>query len=380
MKTPNLTLKQERQRKMMLVLPLLIFPFLTLLFWAMGGGRGNPADAHTISKKGFNSALPDAKLKDSHAINKMGYYDQAAHDSDQLKQQMKSDPYYRPHADTETAALHFPAAKLAYTGNIQSGNKSSSKLIGTGSDPKENEARAYQKLAELQSTINKPVTEPKPEQVPPVSVDNSSPLKTVTAPEDPQLTQMNSLLEKILDIQHPDRVRTNTTRDSAAEITRFKAIPAVIDGKQKITEGSVVRLKMLDTVTLNGQLIPKGQLIYGKGLLYNQRLTLDLKIIRLGRTILPVDLTVYDMTDGLQGINVPEAVTGDAVKDGATSGVQGMEFMSMDPSVTAQLAGAGLNTAKSLFSKKVKRIKATLKDGHPLLIRINKNNNLLSQQ
>jgi conjugative transposon TraM protein len=185
---------------------------------------------------------------------------------------------------------------------------------------------------------------------------------------------MNSLLEKILDIQHPDRVKAKSTLDSVAVSSKFKAIPAIIDGKQKITEGSVVRIKLLDTVTLSGQLIPKGQLIYGKGLLYNQRLTMNLKIIRIGHVILPVDLTVYDMNDGLEGINVPEAITGDAMKEGAASGVQGMEFMSLDPSITTQLAGAGLNTAKGLFSKKVKRIKAKLKDGHPLLLRINKSN------
>jgi hypothetical protein len=49
-----------------------------------------------------------------------------------------------------------------------------------------------------------------------------------------------------------------------------------------------------------------------------------------------------------------------------------MEFMSLDPSLTAQLTGAGINTAKGLFAKKAKRIKAKLKDGHPLLLRINK--------
>jgi len=183
---------------------------------------------------------------------------------------------------------------------------------------------------------------------------------------------MNGLLEKILDIQHPDRIKEKTDQASDEPTNKFKAIPAVIDGKQKITEGSVVRVKLLDTVTLNGQLIPKGQLIYGKGTLYNQRLILNLKIVRIGHNIIPVDLTVYDMNDGLEGIDVPEAITGDAVKSGAADGVQGMEFMSLDPSITTQLAGAGLNTAKGLFSKKVKRIRAKLKDGHPLLLRDNK--------
>jgi hypothetical protein len=380
MKTTTLTPKQERQRKLMLFLPLLAFPFLTLLFWALGGGKGNPADAQSITQKGFNSSLPDAKLKDNSALNKMSYYDQAAQDSDKRKQQMKTDPYYHPKADSDTTGLHFPRLNPPIKGSTLIGSSRSSKLIGAGSDPAANEAKVYQKLAELQTTINKPAPEPKTNSgISPVN-DYTSPLKNQVVTEDPQLKQMNGLLEKILDIQHPERVKEKNTSDSVAAVSRFQAIPAVIDGKQKITEGSVVRINLLDTVTLSGQLISKGQLIYGKGMLYNQRLTLNLKIIRIGRSILPVDLTVYDMNDGLEGINVPEAITGDAVKDGAASGVQGMEFMSLDPSITTQLAGAGLNTAKGLFSKKVKRIKAKLKDGHPLLLRINKNTNLFDRQ
>jgi hypothetical protein len=373
MKTPNLTPKMERQRQMMLFLPLVVLPFLTLLFWALGGGKGSSAEAQTTQRKGFNASLPDAKLKDNSTLNKMSYYNQAMQDSDKRRQQIKTDPYYRGRSDTDTADLHYPRPDPAVKGSLVPGPVSSSKLIRTSGNPSINEARVYAKLAELQTTINKTTNETKPSPaVVPLTGDYNSPLKSQVAPEDPQLTQMNNLLEKILDIQHPERVRGKSSQDSAVSSSKFKAIPAVIDGKQKITEGSVVRIKLLDTVTLSGQLIPKGQLIYGKGLLYNQRLTLHLQIIRIGRTILPVDLTVYDMTDGLEGINVPEAITGDAVRAGAASGVQGIEFMSLDPSLTAQLTGAGINTAKGLFSKRAKRVKAKLRDGHPLLLRVNK--------
>jgi len=370
MKQQPLSPKMLRQRKLLLVLPLIVLPFLTLFFWALGGGKVDTANAQLAGTKGLNTQLPDAKLKDNHALNKMSYYDQATLDSDKLRQQMKSDPYYHQKADTDTASLHFSKLNQPGKSKDAGGFYSSSKLIG-GNDPAANEAKVYQKLAQLQTTINKPANEPK--QVSDHLVAQTvSPLKNQPTSEDPQLRQMNGLLEKILDIQHPDRIKEKTDQASDEPTNKFKAIPAVIDGKQKITEGSVVRVKLLDTVTLNGQLIPKGQLIYGKGTLYNQRLILNLKIVRIGHNIIPVDLTVYDMNDGLEGIDVPEAITGDAVKSGAADGVQGMEFMSLDPSITTQLAGAGLNTAKGLFSKKVKRIRAKLKDGHPLLLRDNK--------
>jgi hypothetical protein len=369
MKQQTLTPKMERRRKMLLVLPLLVLPFLTLFFWALGGGKGNAADARVTTQKGFNNRLPDAKLKDNTALNKMSYYDKAALDSDKLRQQMKSDPYYRQRPDTDTASLHFP--KTLPVGKIfASANINRSKLMGTH-ELAADEANVYQKLAALQTVISKPAVSPDNAAVKESVKEPASPLKIATEPEDPQLKQMNGLLEKILDIQHPERLRDKAGQSTDTASKRFRAIPAVIDGNQKITQGSVVRIRLLDTITLNGQLIPKGQLLYGSGTFYNQRYAMNLKILHIGYSILPIDLTVYDMTDGLEGISVPEAITEDAVKDGAVSGVQGMEFMSLDASITTQLAGAGLNTAKGLLSKKVKRIKAKLKDGHLLLLRDN---------
>lgn len=362
------TLKLQRQRKMLLVLPLVMVIFTTLLFIALGGGQ----TADGLPKKdnpGLNIRLPDAKLKNDHALNKMSYYDQAASDSQKLREQMKTDPYYKSKVASDTSGIHFPGD------NALKPDRGATALQ-SNSDPLRSEAKVYRKLAELQEVINRPAAENKDSEIRsagagPVTTSNLH-SATEQAKEDPELRQMNGLLEKILDIQHPGRLKENADQLFPAENKKFQAIPAVIDGNQKITQGTVVRLKLLDTVTLNGQLIPKGQLIFAGGNLYNQRLTLNIKNIRVGYTILPADLTVFDMTDGLEGISVPEAVTGDALKDGASSSVQGVEFMSLDPSLTTQLAGAGLNTAKGLFSKKVKRIKAKLKDGHQLLLRNNR--------
>ncbi|MDB4921848.1 conjugative transposon protein TraM [Mucilaginibacter sp.] len=374
METTTLTLKERRQRKSLLVLPVIVFSFTTLLFWAFGGGRPDSARAEIHQREGLSTKLPDAKLKDDHGLNKMSYYDKAASDSVRLKQQMKTDPYYRQNNGSDTAGLHFPVhTKPVWTNETGAGNPSG--LTGTGKQPAEVD-EVYQKLARLQTALNKPA---QPVKVSPdlLSTGNTTVNRreqlSPQSDEDPELKQMNGLLEKILDIQHPERLREKTAPQvSATNNERFKAIPAVIDGKQKITEGTVVRLRLLDTVTINGQLIPKGQLLYGGGALYNQRMAMTIKLIRLGTLILPVDLTVFDMTDGLEGICVPEAITGDAVRDGAASGVQGLELMSLDQSVSTQLAGAGISAAKGLFSKKVKRIKAKLKDGHLLLLRDNK--------
>ena len=84
-----------RQRKMMLVLPVLIIPFLTMGFWALGGGQGqaknNPAD----NRKGLNLELPDANLKDDKNADKLSFYNEADADSLKRDELLRIDPYYK---------------------------------------------------------------------------------------------------------------------------------------------------------------------------------------------------------------------------------------------------------------------------------------------
>jgi Conjugative transposon, TraM len=49
-------------------------------------------------------------------------------------------------------------------------------------------------------------------------------------------------------------------------------------------------------------------------------------------------------------------------------------MIGFDQSLATQVAGAGLDAAKSLLNKKVRRIKVKLKAGYPILLRDNKLN------
>ena len=52
-----------RNRKFLMVLPLLVLPFLTMAFWALGGGKGSRnLTAVQDAQKGFNTELPQAKF------------------------------------------------------------------------------------------------------------------------------------------------------------------------------------------------------------------------------------------------------------------------------------------------------------------------------
>ncbi len=345
----------------MLVLPLPVICFATLLFHVLGGGTADAATSKS-AETGLNKKLPDARIKKDQPSGKLAYYNQATADSAKERQLRLTDPYggFKPDS----------AQSVNQLGSLSFSPRQPD--FEAGNSPQANAQKISEKLNTLQQIINrpdKPVTAEKPQQA---ANYTGLPPTAHAQPEDPELKQMNGLLEKILDIQHPERTQQKISASMPVIADQFKAIPAVIEGTQKIVQGTVIKLRLLDSVRFKDQLFPKGTLIYGSGDLYNQRYKVNIKLIRQNNNIIPVDLTIYDMTDGMEGISVPEAVTGDAMKDGAVNGVQNMDVMSFDPSVTAQLTTAGINTAKGLFSKKIKRVKGKIRDGHQVLLRDNK--------
>lgn len=84
-----------------------------------------------------------------------------------------------------------------------------------------------------------------------------------------------------------------------------------------------------------------------------------------------LDNYVYSL-DGMPGIPAPEAELTGAVNGGTDDAIRSMQFLSMDQSIGVQAAGAGIDAAKSLFSKKLKKVRVKLKADYPILIRINK--------
>jgi len=427
MQQQTLTLKMLRQRKFLLVLPLLALPFTTLLFGALGGGKAVPANAKTSTEKGINPNLPDAKIKDGRALNKMSYYDLAMADSNKLREQIKSDPYYRQQADA-------PAFRNL-TGNLLMPGKLKDSLpiesqTGTrnGSNNRAaSEAQVYQKLAALQQAIRRPSTaqgmsnKAYPDYL--VNGGDAAGLlqkklqdQNKQPAEDPEMKQMNGLLEKVLDIQHPERVNDKLRASSAAHLGQVypvtadlpaspvsilnndqfyndteagthrgelkgfysldeqggpdltNTIPAVIHETQTLVSGSVIKLRLTAPVWISGVLVPKNNFLFGVAALSGERLGIKINSIRYHHSLFPVSLSVYDL-DGLEGIEIPGAISRDVAKESTASAIQNIGLASLDPSIGAQAASAGIEAAKTLLSKKVKIVRVSVKAGYQVLLK-----------
>lgn len=349
-----------KKRKFYLMIPVLIIPFLTMAFWALGGGKDGSKAIAAVPQRGIDLALPSAQFKDKDAPGKMDIYQAEKKDSTHTKdgvsksfmQAMGFDPNK---ADKDSAQVK----KITTPVYANSADKQSANIEA--------------KLAQINRQINQ--SQPQAQNYAPTAPDPevkrlNKMMRSMNSSggNDPEMKQLSDMLTKIQAIQNPQSIKEKPKKKT--EDTAFKAIPAVIDGRQKVMNGGTVRLKLTDSVKLKGVMLPKGQLLFGACQVTNQRLLLNIQNIRIGKDILPADLTVFSM-DGLPGIPAPEAELSGAAGDGANSTVESMQFLSMDQSLGTQAAAGGINAAKELFGKKVKKIKVKLKDNFAVLLRDN---------
>lgn len=399
---------EKQRRKFLLALPVLILPFITLGFWALGGGTANAEDA-AARQTGLNVKLPDANNSKG-AMDKMAYYDQAAQDSLKRKEQYAGDPYSR--VDSFADGID--------------GNPAVGTTISNGiSYQTPAEQKVYDKLAALQKAMDAPTQQAissshtaAGSRHPGISTSDIDRLeKMMTAMQspsgtDPETVQLNAMLEKILDIQHPERVQDkqkqkedihkgrvypvttaeNPPRISSLEVTAHagmqgsgfyglddslsfepdpNAIAAVIHEDQTLVNGSTVKLRLTDGIAVSGNRIPKNSFIYGIAQLDGERLVIKINSLRYRKSIYPVQLSVFDI-DGLDGIYIPGAISRDVAKQSGDRSLQNLGLSGYDPSLGAQAVSAGIEATKTLLSKKVKLIKVFVKAGYQVLLRDDK--------
>ncbi|MEX2234030.1 MAG: conjugative transposon protein TraM [Cyclobacteriaceae bacterium] len=427
------TEKFLQKRRFIMVLPLLVLPFLTMIFWALGGGQGTTAQASAIDFSGLNFTLPDAHFDEKEIWDKLSLYEMAERDSARYEEARESDPYFDLIAFKSQQELQPQLDTTKKSARLINAFPNKEKPV---TDP--NEERVNKKLQELYAEINAPTAQPvtSNRQQPTSSSDpqftfdvdrleNMMEIMQEDSQADPEMQQIESVLEKILDIQHPERVKeklkamdhqskSNTLpvevatnhenisligsnafelpasldSDSLSEASPVFAnqngffgledetfrqeeagnsIEAIIHDTQELVAGATVKMRLLNDIQINGTLIPKDQFIFGVCSINGERLSVEISSIRRGNALLPVSLEVYDL-DGLPGIYIPGAITRDAAKQASDDALQNIQLMSLDPSIGEQAAGAGIEAAKGLFSKKAKLTRVTVKAGYQIFL------------
>jgi len=342
------TKRRIDKRQILLLLPVLLIPLLAFGFNVLGGGQGNADKSLQNAGQGINTNLPDASFKKDQPQEKLDFYDQAERDSLSRRKNsiagVAGSLGFSPQIEAPQT--------LAINAKLEALDKELNKPVETG-----NYHRDLVRNEQASSIKN--------------DVDRLEALmKTMqeNKTEDTEMTQLNTLMQNILDIQHPARVQQNHKEAQTLSVdSQFCAIPAVIADSKKVVQGATVKLVLMDSIQIKGMVIPKGHSLYGACRIINQRLLLDIKQIRLGTSIIAVDLSVYSL-DGMLGIDAPQAMLTDAVNSGADNAVRDIGLLGIDQNLATQVAGAGIDAAKNLMGKKLRKLKVKIKGGFPILL------------
>lgn len=438
-----------RQQRFLVMLPALLVPFLTLVFVALGGGKNGNAVSSAGSGGGIDMNLPQAYLKDRPVGSKMSYYRQAEKDSLSEQRQLERDRYIdamdpstflsSPESSARSPSLSGPAnqsSRVAFpgTGDVISTLKSGRDFSPPVSGSKDaDETRIYSKLSQLKKLVDG--SEPQPALMAPSPPDtvssgpafNGAGVRQMqqmmqamqqSGGDDTEMAQINAMLEKILDIQHPQRVEEKLDREMARkegralrvstgdqgnaasffdgskenadgpdsaggekspsggfysltakpELKSLLAIDATVYGRQVLEDASVVRLRLSNDIHIRGTLIPRGTLVYGVASFQGSRLQIRIKSIRYGNFLFPVNLAVYDL-DGMEGIYVPGGSARQAVSRSADQAMQTLGLQALNPSLSAQAASAGIETARRLLHNRIRTVRVTVNGGYQVLLK-----------
>lgn len=424
------TRKFLQKRKFYAVLPLLVFPFLTLIAWALFG-KGDGGIVLSKERTGLIMSLPDAFLKDEKDLNKMGYYKKAAEDSARLRDLIEKDPYYQ---DTLLASksgpLGVPLKSLEGPGKTKKGTADQTSVNADQAD-----REVFQKLQELDKVLSKtsnpnfdvPDKSKAAGQKEDVNHERLAQLEQMMAgfgeedelvtEVDPEMIELNGMLDKIMQIQNPELQFEQTRKQSlenrkqvfpvtavtdqvhftflsgqrepddslkhltSNQINGFhslenhrgasqsqNAIEAVIDQNQTLVTGATIRFRLTTDVFIAGTRIPAGSFVFGKSSLNQERLRVNIESVKSGNSLFPVSLSVYDM-DGMEGIYVPGALSRDIGKQSSDRTIQGINIPIIDPSLGAQAASAGIEAAKTFLGRKTKLIQVLVKAGYKVLLK-----------
>ena len=384
-----------RKRKMLLVLPLLILPFITMIFWSLGGGEGNEVIGQQQELKGFNVELPSPVKDDSSVLSKLSFYEKADKDSIQFNELIKTDPYYR---NTRIKNNDSNATSLSMLSTL-----SGEQTYKGSNDPIE--SKVYSKLNELNKHLEistasgktqpQTIVESNAAPIASEDVDRLEGLMKMMKDDkqytDPEMQQLDKMLEKIIAIQHPEqeRVKVQIAMDTSSinlattvqstpagfytsisldtGSLKQRSIQAEVYNTQTLVNGSTIQLIILQDVYIQNIFLPQGTKIYGTCTFDNDRLKVQVSYIKNQQSIINVKMEAYDL-DGLPGLYIPGNISRDVLTQSASEITQSFGMSSVDPSLVAKATEAGIDMAKNLLSKKVKPLKVSVKAGYQLLL------------
>ena len=393
-----------KRNKPLLFLPLVLIPFIVLIFYILGGGENpkeegqNPAITDTVRSANYN--LPEAdrsieiidkteaavstnEITLSHDYNILG--EGAEGRIDTAKQEpVLSEKAETDIADNEPSGIapesnttdpeqllkHIEQRQQQIRGELESG-----KAVGFGAHAKASFSGQNKKKEQAGNETS--------------GVKQQEPAIPATGIEElDRVFRQNACLSKANDSlsfqlkqaqaiqQNQEEEKKRYTALEKSQQSAFKPseqkgslLKAEVYETATVLTGNRVKLRLLEDGWLNGAKIPKGTFLYGTCAVTNERLQINIRQIPVNGNFIPVDITVYDL-DGLAGLYVPDNAARKIAKEvGSSTNTSSMFGVTGNPLTYAGIQAAD-RTAQSLF--RLVRIKKVTVKKNTLVFLINK--------
>lgn len=150
------------------------------------------------------------------------------------------------------------------------------------------------------------------------------------------------------------------------------AIRACVAENLTVTDGSRVKLRLLEPLQVGGIPVAENTLLYGMARIEGQRMNVVVTSIESGGNIVPVELTAYD-TDGQKGLFVPNSAERTAAKDALANidqsfGTSVSFARSAGQQVAMDVTRGIMSGGSQYLADKIREMKVTLKAGYQLLL------------
>lgn len=380
-----------KRNKPLLFLPLILIPFIVLIFYILGGGKLPKEQAQTQVKKdsikGANYNLPEAdrnigivdkmesaqsnkELAETRDYNIMGEKD-SLNNAMLMEEQGTIAPSAVEEA-SESAGLNADVSNNLLSHIRQREEQVREDLLKSQKETRQNEG-------------DQP--EPKAGSTVPDKTSERN-LKSTGIEELDQIFRQNQQLTRKNDSlsQHLKEATARNEKVEAEKNRRFtlekqgksgfsskqSAVPVIeaeVYETTTVLTGNRVKLRLLEEAWLNGMKIPANTFLYGTCEVSNERLQIEVQQIPVSEKFVPVAITVCDL-DGLPGLYVPDNASRKVAKEvGSSANTSSMFGVSNNP-LTYMGIQAADRASQSLL--KMIRIKKVTVKKNTLVYLVNK--------
>ncbi|UUW07258.1 conjugative transposon protein TraM [Flavobacterium plurextorum] len=164
----------------------------------------------------------------------------------------------------------------------------------------------------------------------------------------------------------------NSAGSAPQPIHPKNSVKACVHQTQTIIGEAGVTLRLLEPARISGHTASAGTMVTANAKIQAGRLQLKVTSIELEGSIIPADITIYDL-DGQQGVTVAYSTEMNALTEMAgnmsqQSGTSLMMTQSAGQQMAADLSRGAVQGISGYFSKKVRTPKVTLKAGHQVFL------------